>query len=117
LPRFEIDPPKAVKLKPMLIALGMGDAFDASKADLSGIADMPPGERLVIDEAYHKAFVQVNEEGTEAAAATAVVGAKEASAVVGPKRVVADRPFLFFIRDKKSGAILFMGRVEKPSAS
>lgn len=115
LPRFKIDPPKSVKLKPMLIAMGMPDAFDAARADLSGIADVSPSERLVISEAYHKAFVEVNEEGTEAAGATAVVVSKEAAAMQ-PRAVIADRPFVFLIRDDKSGAILFMGRVANPKS-
>lgn len=115
LPRFTIDPPQSVKLKPMLIAMGMPDAFDKTKADLSGIAITNEG-RLVVDDAYHKAFVEVNEEGTEAAAATGVVISVESAAVSKEKRVVADRPFLFLIRDKTSGAILFIGRVENPNA-
>lgn len=113
LPRFTIAPPDSVKLKPMLIAMGMSDAFDEEKADLSGIAATTEG-RLVVDEAYHKAFVQVNEEGTEAAAATAVVVNIESAMVSTGKPVVADRPFLFLIRDKTSGTTLFVGRVEQP---
>ena len=116
LPRFEIDPPEPLKLEPALMAMGMQDAFDATRADFTGMAELPPPERLVIDEVFHKAFVEVNEEGTEAAAATGVVVSREAEAVSGPPHLNADRPFVFLIRDLKSGAILFMGRVENPKA-
>lgn len=61
----------------------------------------------------HQAFVDVNEEGTEAAAATAV-GMRAASAPPPPRVVTVDRPFLFLIRDEKTGSILFMGRVADP---
>ncbi|MEZ4442782.1 MAG: serpin family protein [Polyangiaceae bacterium] len=110
LPRFEIDPPQAMKLQPALSALGMADAFTGD-ADFSGITQE---DRLYIDEVFHKAFVKVNEEGTEAAAATAVVMTKESAVIEDTKSVVADRPFIFLIRDEKSGMILFMGRVERP---
>jgi serpin B len=86
--------------------LGMTDAFDGL-ADFSGITGM---KDLVIGDVYHKAFVLVNEEGTEAAAATAVVF--EATAM--PTSFVADHPFIFLIRHNRSGAILFLGRVMDP---
>ena len=76
-----------------------------------------PDEQLYIDNVFHKAFVEVNEEGTEAAAATAVVmRARGGGAGAAPPtpRFVADHPFLFLIRDTRSGAVLFMGRVADP---
>jgi serpin B len=74
-------------------------------------------EQLYIDNVYHKAFVEVNEEGTEAAAATAVVmRARGGAPVADPTPTFqADHPFLFLLRDVRSGAILFMGRVSDPS--
>ena len=82
------------------------------RADFSGIGK----ERLAISEVVHKAFVEVNEAGTEAAAATAV-GMVKCAAVhpaLEPKVFRADHPFLFFIRDRDSGAVLFAGRVLEP---
>jgi serpin B len=114
LPRFKLDPPEPTKLKKPLQALGMSLPFTRD-ADFGGMSeDIHP---LYIDDVYHKAFVEVNEEGTEAAAATAVVVRTE-SAVMEPEVVafVADHPFVFLIRDVKSGAILFVGRVADPTA-
>ncbi|MBN1391756.1 MAG: serpin family protein [Sedimentisphaerales bacterium] len=94
----------------MLKQLGMMDAFTAT-ADFSG---MNSKKELFISEVIHKAFVEVNEEGTEAAAATGVVVGVTS---VGPKETPvfrADHPFLFLIRDNNSGSILFMGRVMSP---
>jgi serpin B len=89
-----------------LAALGIRDAFGA-RADFSGMSDL---QDLFIDSVFHKAFVAVNEEGTEAAAATAVVMAR--LAIMEEETIFrADRPFLFVIRDNASGSILFMGRV------
>ena len=86
------------------------------KADLTGIADSPdPRERLLLSEVFHKAFVKVDEKGTEAAAATTAVGVR-AIAVAREEAFVADRPFLFFLRDRRSGLVLFMGRVDNPSS-
>ena len=71
---------------------------------------------LLISDVIHKAFVDVNEEGTEAAAATAVIMAGSAPGVPAPPKVFkADHPFLFLIRHEKTGAILFMGRVTDPT--
>jgi serpin B len=69
---------------------------------------------LFISAVVHKAFIAVGEKGTEAAAATAVVLNRKAAAV-DPLNLVVDRPFLFFVRDEPTGAILFMGRVTDPS--
>jgi len=120
LPKFRVDPAEPIALGGVLSAMGMASAFDARTADFSGMADPAANERLplFIDDVFHEAFVAVDEEGTEAAAATAVVMAVE-SAAMPPQdlvRFTADHPFLFFIRDTRSGAILFMGRVADPSA-
>lgn len=114
-PRFEIDPAGSVALKQALKNLGMVKAFDAELADFSGIADPPnPADRLYVGEVFHQCFVKVDEKGTEAAAATAVVMARGGGAPAPPKKVTVDRPFLFFVMDKTTGAVLFMGRVLDP---
>jgi serpin B len=105
LPKFKIE--SRYELKAPLRALGIADAFADGIADFTGRASEPPG---YIGYVTHKAFVDVNEEGTEAAAATAV----EMQALSAPRPFEANRPFLFFIRDTQRGTILFMGRVAKP---
>jgi serpin B len=97
-------------LKPPLVALGMTDAFDALLADFSG---MEPSRELYVADVLHQAFVGVDENGTEAAAATAVI-MRTLSAVLDTKQFTVDRPFVIFIRDA-SGAILFAGQVGDPS--
>jgi serpin B len=103
LPKFRVE--ARYELPPHLMALGMTDAF--GPADFTRMAE---GDRDPIAAVIHKAFVDVNEEGTEAAAATAVT--RFASKAV--EAFHADHPFLFLIRDTKRGTILFMGAVEKP---
>jgi serpin B len=93
-------------------------AFDRNKADFTGIADPPSAaDRLFISKVFHKAFVKLDEKGTEAAAATAVVMARAGAAPPSKPPAVfkADHPFLFLLRHVPSGAILFMGRVSDPS--
>lgn len=99
-------------LPEQLKAMGMPAAFDPERADFSGMTDE---EKLFIADVLHKAFVAVDEEGTEAAAATAVMMAATAAPVGEPKVFTADHPFLFLIRHRTSGAVLFMGRVVDPS--
>ena len=97
-----------------LQALGMRSAFDCTGgADFTRMAALAPGV-LCISDVRHKATVDVNEEGTEAAAATSVEVATKGS---GPSPLRVDRPFVFMIRERFSGAILFMGRVMNPAAS
>lgn len=104
LPRFTLEYGRS--LKDDLTALGMGIAFDKTRADFYGIADVRP-ERLYLTRVLQKATVEVNEEGTVAAAATAVgVGVTSA-----PPAMTVDRPFLVAIRERLSGAILFLGLV------
>jgi serpin B len=110
LPRFNVT--SAFSLRDVLRALGMKLAFDMDRADLFGISSQ---ERLYISAAIHKAFVDVNEEGTEAAAATAtVVAGRAVMPVKEPVTFRADDPFLFLIRDSRTGSILFLGRVVNP---
>ena len=95
----------------ILKEMGMKDAFDLLRADFSGMTEK---KELFISKVLHKAFVEVNEEGTEAAAATAVV--MNLKSMPRPAPVFrANRPFLFMIRDNYSGSILFMGRVMNPA--
>tara|TARA_R110002073_G_scaffold177151_5_gene335043 strand:+ start:12156 stop:13487 length:1332 start_codon:yes stop_codon:yes gene_type:complete len=116
LPSFEIAD-AALPLADALKTLGMTMAFDPGAADFTKMANPANGaEQLYISGAFHKAFVKVDESGTEAAAATAVVmGAKGAARPApAPPTFLADHPFLFTIEDSKSGAILFVGRVVDP---
>lgn len=113
MPKFEFE--SEFSLADTLEAMGMPDAFDLRKADLSGmgISECPGGGgNPFIADVIHKAFVLVDEEGTEAAAATAVVILE--SEVADPIEVTVDRSFVFLIRDSATDAILFVGRIEKP---
>lgn len=101
-----------IKLNDTLKAMGMINAFELSKADFSGMSGNSRG--LAIGAVLHKAFVEVNEEGTEAAAATAVVMVRAAAMEAPTPTFKADRPFLFLIQDNRTGTILFMGRVTNP---
>jgi serpin B len=108
MPKFEFD--SEFSLRETLAALGMPIAFSGD-ADFSG---MTGTRELYIADVVHKAFVSVDEAGTEAAAATAVV--MEMSAIPETVEVTIDRPFIFFIRDIETGAILFVGRILNPAA-
>ena len=110
MPKFKLE--YELTMNDVLKALGMEVAFDGAAADFSGIADVFP-ERLYISEVKHKTFVEVNEEGTEAAAATSVeIGVTSVDPT--PPRIVIDRPFVFAIRERLSGTILFAGAIERP---
>jgi serpin B len=118
IPKFEVNPAASLRLAAALKALGMPLAFDRQKADFTGIANPASREdRLAIAEVFHKGFVRVDEEGTEAAAATAVMGVRAGSAPARPRIVAIDRPFLYLIRDDETGLVLFLGRVTDPSRS
>ena len=97
-------------LGPVLRSLGMELAQTSGQADLSGMAE---NQDLYISAVIHKAFVDVNEEGTEAAAATAVIS-NAPGPVVKTFVFRADHPFVFLIRDTRTGSILFLGRMVKP---
>jgi serpin B len=109
LPKFQFT--SEFSLPSQLSALGMTDAFDPDRADFSG---MTGNRDLFISDVIHKAFVAVDEKGTEAAAATAVI-MKLAMAPMFENVLTIDRPFIFVIRDTVSGQILFMGRVVNPA--
>jgi serpin B len=109
LPKFKLT--SEFLLEDVLSKMGMPIAFDGRKADFSG---MTTQERLFISHVIHKAFVDVNEAGTEAAAATAVL--MERLSAPPPATFRADHPFVYLIRDRRTGSILFLGRVTNPSA-
>lgn len=104
------------QLSGVLKALGMRTAFTAD-ADFSGMATKEAGESMTIDEVYHQTFIEVDEKGTEAAAATAVVVAVSAVRGQDPFDLTIDRPFLFLIRERQTGAVLFLGRVVDVTAA
>ncbi|XP_030205292.1 leukocyte elastase inhibitor-like isoform X1 [Gadus morhua] len=105
LPRFKMT--QTYDMKDMLVSMGMVDAFDQGLSDFSG---MSSANDLVLSKVVHKAFVEVNEEGTEAAAATFC----RYIPMCAPYQFVADHPFLFFIRHNPSKSILFAGRYSSP---
>ncbi|MDX9757633.1 MAG: serpin family protein [Bacteroidota bacterium] len=105
IPRFTME--YETSLNDILASMGMGIAFDPSHADFSGISRQM---ELFISQVKHKTFVQVNEEGTEAAAATSV----EIGTTSVPQVFRVDRPFVFVIHERNTGAILFIGQVTAP---
>jgi serpin B len=109
MPRFEFD--SSFNLSGALSGMGMKEAF-STDADFSG---MTGTKDLYIGEVVHKAFVSVDEEGTEAAAAAAVV-MQTTSMPMQPVEITIDRPFIFLIRDIETGAILFTARVLNPAS-
>lgn len=106
LPRFKTQ--SRFNLKPVLQSLGISDVFSPSAADFRGISD---GEGLFVSEAFHEARIEVTEEGTKAASATAMVLLKRSRSAV----FKADRPFLFILRQISTGSLLFIGRVLNPA--
>jgi len=111
MPKFEFD--SEFSLKDTLSEMGMPDAFSPENADFSG---MTGNHELFISDVIHKAFVAVDEAGTEAAAATAVIVGTTAVPTEPAVTVTIDHPFIFLIRDIQTGAILFVGRVLNPGA-
>jgi serpin B len=107
LPKFKAEYSR--RLNSDLKSLGMENAFNRSSANFSGISRRP----LYISTVRHKTFIEVDEKGTEAAAATSV-GATFTSATL-PTSFEVDRPFIFFIRDDRSGAVLFSGKITNPN--
>ena len=118
LPKFKFEP-TTIALAEKLQALGMKSAFDVPRgsANFDGIAPRKPNDYLYISNVFHKTFIAVDEKGTEAAAATAVVMMK-ATAMAGPKPkpidVRVDRPFVYAVQHVPSGVCLFLGRVTDP---
>jgi serpin B len=111
LPRFKIETKS--NLNSALAGMGMPLAFDPSRADFSG---MTTQAQLYIERVVHQANIAVDEKGTEATAATAVVMAAASAAPIQQVTLHVDRPFIFAVRDTNTGAILFLGRVVDPSA-
>jgi len=111
IPKFKFD--ANYQMKDVLIQMGMANAFNPNQADFSGMTSKP---NIYIDQVYHRAWIDVDEEGTEAAAATAIDSIAESIMVMPspPKIFRADHPFIFVIQDNKTGQILFMGRVFDP---
>ena len=112
LPRFKVE--YARRLNDPLKRLGMAPAFDPMRADFRGM--VVPGAQfsLFISEVMHKSFVEVNEEGTEAAAATSVTVTLTSMPVQEERfRMVCDRPFIYLIRDDRTGALLFLGALNE----
>ncbi|ABS28354.1 serpin family protein [Anaeromyxobacter sp. Fw109-5] len=106
LPRFEVR--SSLALKPPLAALGLEVAF----SELADLSRMSSQADLLVSDVVHQAFVKVNEAGTEAAAATAVIIGVTSMPTIRP--VAIDRPFLFVVRDDATGALVFVGRVTRP---
>jgi serpin B len=109
LPRFKLT--SQFQLAEVLKAMGITRAFTPGEADLSG---MSSEEQLFLSAVIHKAFVDVNEEGTEAAAATGIA-VKATAAIAEPPQFRADHPFVFLIWDNRTGSILFLGRLVNPA--
>ena len=118
LPKFKLEPP-TIALAKRFQTLGMKSAFDQPRgsADFDRMAPRKPNDYLYISQIFHKTFIAVDEKGTEAAAATAVVMMK-ATAIAGPKpqpiEVKVDHPFIYAIQHVPSGVCLFLGRVTDP---
>jgi serpin B len=111
LPRFTYV--SVFSLKDALEGLGMTDIFDPDRADFSG---MDGNRDLCISSVEHKAFVTVDEKGTEAAAATEVIMGVTSAPIGEPSTMTIDRPFIYLIRGGQTGGLLFLGRVVDPSS-
>jgi serpin B len=117
LPKFKLEPPM-FRLGQTLRSMGMKSAFDVppGSANFDRMAPRKPDDYLFISEVFHRTFLELDEKGTEAAAATAVVMARATAMIekAKPIEVRVDRPFLFAIQHRPSGACLFLGRVTDP---
>ena len=122
LPRFEIEwegvNSEDKGMNETLEAMGIIDAFSPAYADLSGIADISPDLRLYISRVLHKTYIEVNEEGTESAAASLI----EIGIIIDGDsdglpsfNINVNRPFIFVIHDRCNGAVLFIGKVTNPT--
>lgn len=107
LPSFKLE--ESYDMEAVLRSLGMDHAFEQGRADFSG---MSAARDLFLSKVVHKSFVEVNEEGTEAAAATAAVMMLRCARIT--PRFCADHPFLFFIQHSRTNGILFCGRFSSP---
>jgi len=111
IPKFKLE--AEVRMKDVLISMGMSHLFDGNAADLSGVSGK---NDLYVSNVFHKAFIEVNEEGSEAAAATAGVMMMRCLVVPPPPPppFIADHPFYYYIRDNVNNVVLFAGRMAKP---
>jgi serpin B len=120
LPKFSVETPHSWSASASFKALGVAAAFDSERADFSLITGSTrPEDRLFVSDVFHRALVTVDEKGTQAVAASALMVQAASAQLPTENRAEfkADRPFLFFIRHKGNGAILFIGRVAEPVAS
>ena len=110
LPRFKME--YEIGLNPVLSALGMGVAFDPNRADFTAMSEVNPS----INAVKHKTFVEVNEEGTEAAAVTGMMARSMSAPIASepPFEMIVDRPFFCAIRDDRTGTLLFLGSISNP---
>jgi serine protease inhibitor len=117
LPKFSFTS-QSIKLRDTFKALGTVQAFDPDQADFYGMCNEPPNsERLFISEIIHKAMMAVDENGVEAAAATAVLMSGGTSVPPEPVAMVVDKPFVVAIVDEPTGALLFLGHITDPTAA
>ncbi|MEX2431320.1 MAG: serpin family protein, partial [Dehalococcoidia bacterium] len=116
LPKFTLE--YEAELNDVLTALGMGIAFDRNRADFSGLVDLSAiGGNVYISKVKHKTFLEVNEEGSEAAAVTSVeMRLLSGGRIDEPQPIVftVDRPFVITIRDTETGTLLFIGQITEP---
>ncbi|CAL4954399.1 unnamed protein product [Urochloa decumbens] len=116
VPRFTVE--HSTDATAMLRDLGLRLPFDAAAADFSDMMETAPDRRLFVSEVHHKCFVEVDEEGTEAFAATTFgCTATSAAPAREPEEFVADHPFMFLIKEDTSGVVVFAGQVVNPSLS
>ncbi len=112
LPRFKFE--YSIELNNTLKSLGMGIAFDERSADFSGMC--PISQNICIDKVKHKTFIEVNEEGTEASAATSVEIVLKGFVSESQFNMIVDRPFFCTIQDNQTKTILFMGTIVEPGS-
>uniref|UniRef100_A0A0E0F418 Serpin domain-containing protein n=1 Tax=Oryza meridionalis TaxID=40149 RepID=A0A0E0F418_9ORYZ len=112
VPRFKVS--FYSEMNEVLKGMGIGAAFDVGKVDLSGMID---GELVVVEKVMHRAVIEVNEEGTKAAASTACTMKLLCLTLTSPVDFVADHPFAFFVVEEKSDAVLFAGHVLDPTST
>ncbi len=116
LPRVDLAAGAGVSLVPGLRAAGIDAALDRERADFTGITDPPSrDDRLFVADAFHAASIRIDEAGTEAAAATAVIFGPLGAAPQTPPTFEVDRPFFYFVRERTTGAVLFAGKVVAPA--
>ncbi len=116
IPKFTFET-ETFSVKDAIKSMGAEDVFDAGKADLRSMSELPDDYNLFVSDILHKAKIEVDENGTKAAAATIIMvdNCCEAITLEDPKEFIADEPFVFTIRDTESGTILFMGTISNLS--